>query len=60
RLHITDFAGHLIYYTTHLTYLTSRGLYLLVFNLAMGLTNQVRDECLFPGDNHHRRVKGMS
>ncbi|KAK3105708.1 hypothetical protein FSP39_003934 [Pinctada imbricata] len=56
RLDITDFAGQLIYYTTHQTYLTCRGLYLLVFNLAMGLDGQVNDEHLYPGSNELQSV----
>ncbi|KAK3106087.1 hypothetical protein FSP39_012531, partial [Pinctada imbricata] len=53
---LTDFAGQLIYYTTHQTYLTSRGLYLLVFNLALGLDGVVEDEDLYPGKNQHRHM----
>lgn len=53
-----DFAGQLIFYTTHQTYLTSRGLYLLVFDLTKGLRGEVEDEDLHPSKTQRRHVIG--
>ncbi|KAK3085151.1 hypothetical protein FSP39_025117 [Pinctada imbricata] len=56
RLDLVDFAGQFIFYTTHQAYLTSRGLYLLVFNLAMGLDGEVMDDDVHAGESIQRRV----
>ena len=44
QIDVWDFAGQLVFLTTHQTYLSDRCLYFLVFNMAMDLDDTVEEE----------------
>ena len=43
QIHFLDFGGQLIFYNSHPTYMSERCLYVLVFDLSIGLHGFVHD-----------------
>ena len=44
QIDVWDFAGQIIYYTTHQMYLSGRSVYFLVFNMSKPLDGSVQEE----------------
>ena len=58
QIHFWDFGGQLIFYNTHPTYMSERCLYVLVFDLSIGLQGEVQDPDINTGVNNNRTAIG--
>ena len=59
QIDVWDFAGQIIYYTTHQMYLSGRSVYFLVFNMSKPLNDSVQEEDIGDKLTSTKTVMGM-
>jgi hypothetical protein len=56
---ILDFAGQEIFYSTHQSFLTHQGIYVLVINGSLNLDKEIPSESFIPGRHGKPTTRGM-
>ena len=56
---ILDFAGQEVFYSTHQSFLTHQGIYVLVINGSLNLDSEITSESCIPGRHDKPTTRGM-
>ena len=56
---ILDFAGQEVFYSTHQSFLTHQGIYVLVINGSLNLDSEIPSESFIPGRHGKPTTRGM-